>query len=78
MNVGSSEEYSVLEYYRLVANALKYKVNVVPNLDMPGGSGRKLIDSSLAKSFGWHPKTRIETGLEKTIDWYLSSRNGIG
>ncbi len=78
LNVGSGEEYSVLEYYRLVANALKYKVSVVPNLDMPGGSGRKLIDSSLAKSFGWHPKTRIENGLEKTIDWYLSSRNEIG
>jgi GDP-L-fucose synthase len=78
LNVGSGEEHSVLEYYRLVANALKYKVNVLPNLDMPGGSGRKLIDSSLAKSFGWHPKTCIETGLEKTIDWYLSSRNEIG
>jgi dTDP-D-glucose 4,6-dehydratase len=34
---------------------------------------RKLIDSSAAKEFGWLAQTDIDTGISKTIDWYLKN-----
>jgi GDP-L-fucose synthase len=77
LNVGSGEEYSVLDYYNLVAAEMKYKVKIIPNPNLPGGSVRKLMDSSIARSFGWQPKVGIEEGLQRTINWYLSSRNEI-
>jgi GDP-L-fucose synthase len=77
LNVGSGEEYSVLDYYNFVSAALEYEVRIVPNPDLPGGSLMKLIDSSLARSLGWQPKVAIQDGLKETINWYLSSRNEI-
>ena len=40
--------------------------------DRPGHDLRYAIDfSKLAGEMGWQPKTDMEQGLEKTVDWYL-------
>jgi dTDP-D-glucose 4,6-dehydratase len=38
---------------------------------------RKLMDSSIAKTFGWVAPTDIDTGIRKTIDWYLKNKEEI-
>ena len=40
--------------------------------DRPGHDRRYAIDSSkIARELGWRPKESFETGLRKTVDWYL-------
>jgi dTDP-glucose 4,6-dehydratase len=40
--------------------------------DRPGHDRRYAIDSSkIARELGWRPKESLETGLRKTVDWYL-------
>jgi dTDP-glucose 4,6-dehydratase len=40
--------------------------------DRPGHDRRYAIDSSrVQKEFGWFPAETFETGIRKTIDWYL-------
>ena len=41
----------------------------------PTGNPRKLLDSSLIKSYGWKPT--IELGLKITYDWYLENLNNL-
>jgi len=42
--------------------------------DRPGHDMRYAIDSSKIKSeLGWEPSESFESGLEKTIDWYLDN-----
>ena len=42
--------------------------------DRPGHDKRYAIDSSKIKSqLGWHPRETFETGIKKTVEWYLNN-----
>ena len=36
-------------------------------------SGMPLIHPRLKNELGWMPSVTFETGLEKTVDWYLKN-----
>ena len=43
--------------------------------DRPGHDRRYAIDpSKIERDFGWHAEETFETGLAKTVDWYLDNR----
>ena len=43
--------------------------------DRPGHDQRYAIDASKIKNeLGWQPEETFETGLAKTIDWYLNNQ----
>ncbi|MEL6371081.1 MAG: dTDP-glucose 4,6-dehydratase [Pseudomonadota bacterium] len=43
--------------------------------DRPGHDMRYAIDASkIERELGWTPKTDVETGLAKTVQWYLDNR----
>ncbi|MDB4661724.1 dTDP-glucose 4,6-dehydratase [Gammaproteobacteria bacterium] len=55
-----------VEYYRDLINFVK---------DRPGHDNRYAIDSSKIKSkLGWVPDESFETGLRKTVQWYLDNQ----
>ena len=42
--------------------------------DRPGHDRRYAIDpAKIRQELGWEPETSFETGIQKTIDWYLSN-----
>ena len=44
--------------------------------DRPGHDFRYAIDSSkIQKELGWHPQETFESGLRKTVEWYLANRD---
>jgi dTDP-glucose 4,6-dehydratase len=44
--------------------------------DRPGHDRRYAIDfSKLSRSLGWRPQESFQTGLRKTIQWYLDHRS---
>ncbi len=46
--------------------------------DRPGHDMRYAIDASkIQRDLGWTPKETFETGLEKTVDWYLGNQKWI-
>jgi GDP-L-fucose synthase len=73
INVGSGEEISIKDLATLISEILNYKGELVFDTEMPDGNPRKLLDSSLLKSYGWYPTTNLEEGLEETVNWYLST-----
>jgi dTDP-glucose 4,6-dehydratase len=43
--------------------------------DRPGHDERYAMDSSkLTRELGWAPRETFETGLRKTVGWYLANR----
>lgn len=46
--------------------------------DRPGHDRRYAIDASkISQALGWSPAERFETGLRKTVRWYLDNRSWI-
>jgi dTDP-glucose 4,6-dehydratase len=44
--------------------------------DRPGHDVRYAIDASrIERDLGWHPIETFETGLRKTVEWYLANRD---
>ncbi len=44
-------------------------------VDRPGHDFRYAIDATrLEREVGWRPLESFETGLKKTVDWYLANR----
>jgi dTDP-glucose 4,6-dehydratase len=44
--------------------------------DRPGHDMRYAIDASkIERELGWRPKESFETGIEKTVKWYLANRD---
>jgi dTDP-glucose 4,6-dehydratase len=44
--------------------------------DRPGHDTRYAIDSrKMREELGWRPRESLESGLRKTVSWYLDNRN---
>ena len=76
-NIGASNERSNLEIARLILQILRKPELLLTFVqDRPGHDRRYAVDSSkLQKELCWVPQTCFETGLSRTIEWYLTHRD---
>ncbi|MBI2453293.1 GDP-L-fucose synthase [Candidatus Peregrinibacteria bacterium] len=73
VNLGSGKETSIRELTAVIAKACNYTGSIQWDKTKPEGQPRRLLDISRAKrEFGFNPKTSLEEGIQKTVDWYLS------
>ncbi len=63
---------------KYIPKSLSYTSLIKFVKDRPGHDFRYAIDSSLIKKdLNWTPKHNFESGLEKTIDWYLKNKDWL-
>ena len=56
-------------------DGLSYEKQITYVADRPGHDRRYAIDSAkLRRELGWKPRENFDTGIEKTVDWYLKNR----
>lgn len=72
-NVGLGLDYSINDYYKIIANVVGYKGKFEHDLTKPVGMKQKLIDDTNLKKFGWQNKTDLLEGLTKTYNFYKSN-----
>ena len=75
MNIGYGSDHSINDYYNVIGKELGFKGTFSHNLEKPVGMKQKLMDSTIAKRYGWNPQTDLQTGIAKTVTWYLESLN---
>ena len=86
-NIGGSNEKTNLEVVEIICNLLEELapnkpsgINLYSDLitfvdDRPGHDQRYAIDSSKIKNeLGWEPEETFESGLRKTVQWYLNNK----
>lgn len=83
-NIGGNNELTNLEVVEIIFSVLgkKRKINYTSYLDLisfvndrPGHDYRYAINSTKIKSeLGWKPEETFESGISKTIDWYLNNK----
>ena len=72
MNLGCGYDHSVLEYYQSALAVVGWDCELVTDPTKPAGMRVKLMDSSLAKNFGWAPETAIEDGMRIAYKRFLA------
>ena len=61
-----------------VASSFTYHSLITYVTDRPGHDRRYAIDASkIERELGWKPSETFETGIRKTIQWYLENQNWV-
>ncbi len=86
-NIGGNNEWKNIDLIMLLCRILDRKLGrqegtseklITYVKDRPGHDLRYAIDSSKIRSeLGWAPIPEFSTGIEKTVDWYLSNDNWL-
>ena len=68
INIGTGKDYSILDYAKLIIKLVvpDKKIKIRYDLSKPNGTPRKVLDVSLAKSYGWSYKNTLKEALYKT------------
>ena len=67
---------SILDRRSPRADGKSYAAQITYVTDRPGHDRRYAIDSTkIRRELDWSPKEDFETGIEKTVDWYLTHRS---
>jgi GDP-L-fucose synthase len=72
INIGSSEDISILELAKLVGKIVGYKGTILTDVTKPDGMPRKLMDSAKIMDLGWNYKFSLQKGVEKTYEYFLN------
>ena len=85
-NVGGHNEKQNIEVVRTVcaildrlrprADGASYAAQITSVADRPGHDKRYAIDASrIGDELGWQPRETFESGIEKTVRWYLDNED---
>jgi GDP-L-fucose synthase len=75
INIGSGNDHSIRWYVKFIMKQLKVRLKVKYDSKKPNGVNRKLLDTSIAKKYGWRSKTSLEKGFSQTIKDFVSNYN---
>ena len=87
-NIGGWNEKSNLEVVNTLieildqetprADGLSYREQITYVKDRPGHDRRYAIDAGkIERELGWKPKETFETGIRKTVRWYLDNKEWV-
>ena len=72
-NIGTGVDYSIEHYAKLIMKHLNINLKIKYDKKKPNGTYKKLLDSSLAKKYGWRYKTEFDKGISIAINDYLKN-----
>ena len=78
INIGSGLDLSISELAKNIKKIVQFKGDIVFDTSKPNGPPRKLLNVSRLSSIGWNYETDLNTGLQKTYNWYLKNINLTG
>jgi len=76
INLGTMERIKVKDCARHVIDSLNPGATIKLLTDKPTGPLNRVASNALAKQLlEWSPQTKFSDGLQKTIDWYTSTKS---
>jgi GDP-L-fucose synthase len=72
-NVGTGEDLTIKELALAIQKIIGHKGEIIWDDTKPDGTPRKLMDVSKMHDLGWKHQVGLETGIQKTYDWFLAN-----
>jgi len=77
VNLGANEEIAIGDLVGRIAACVGFRGDIVFDPSKPNGQPRRRLDTHrAAEAFGFTARIPFETGLQRTVDWYLQARQG--
>ncbi|MDG1279210.1 MAG: GDP-L-fucose synthase [Algoriphagus sp.] len=74
-NVGTGIDLIIKDLALLIQKTVGHQGEIIWDDSKPDGTPRKLVDVTKLKSLGWSPKVDLESGIQKTYQWFLEHSN---
>ena len=71
INIGTGKDIKIEQYAKSIMKFLNIKINIHFDKTKPDGTPRKLLDTTIAKKYGWRPKISLKDGFFLTYVDYL-------
>jgi GDP-L-fucose synthase len=75
INIGTGEEKTIDDYTKIIQKKLKTSLKIKYDKSKPDGTPRKILNTSLAKKYGWKSKIKFTRGLDLTLKSFLKDNN---
>ena len=72
-HIGTSDEVTMRHVAELVAAQFGRKIRIVVGDAQAGGTNRRCPDISRLAGLGYAPKTKLEEGVARTVEWYRAN-----
>ena len=73
INIGLGKDFTIKEYANFIIKSLNLNIKIKFDTSKPDGTPRKLLDTSLAKKYGWFPTVSLKEGFIRTYKSFISS-----
>ena len=74
INIGTGKELTIKQYAEFIMKRLGLKFQIKFDRKYPDGTPRKVLDTSLAKKYGWVAKTDLKNGFDKTYKEFIEKK----
>lgn len=75
INISSGTGITIKNLSELISNLIGYDGKIIWDSSKPNGQKIKIFDTTLLKKYNLLPKTKLNEGLEYTINWFSESIN---
>jgi len=77
VNIGTGIDYSIKDYAKIISEIIlpSKKINIIFDKTKPNGTPRKVMDISIAKKYGWKPKSAFKKSITETYNSFLKEIN---
>ena len=72
-NIGTGEDLTIKMLANTIQQIIGHKGEIIWDDTKPDGTPRKLMDVSKMHELGWKHRVNLETGIQKTYDWFLEN-----
>ncbi len=74
INIGTGIDISIKDIAIMIKDIVGFEGKIVFNTKMPGGTRRKLLNTSKMESLGWKYSVSLKDGIKETYEWFLSNK----
>ena len=74
INIGSGDEKTIKGFAEFIIKKLGINIKIKFDKTKPNGTPRKLLDTSIARKYGWRSKINLEQGFEKVYSSFLEKK----
>ena len=71
-NIGLGYDYTIMEYYKNIAEILNFKGTFQINLNKPEGMKQKIVEIDIISQLGWKHNIEFKKGIEITYAYFKS------